>query len=158
MYIEIILFQQDEFRHIAEKISDLKERWNKKDKPVYDDKILYFTKVFNDRIYEKYGMEYLMEGIHNLIQFECTPKHIFDYTHLKKGYFKEKNRIKILTEGLQKNKPVRIFESDEIFKNERVTEPEKTNDWNQTCYWTKESSKKGKEDYTGNSEWISKIK
>ena len=123
MYIEILLFQQEEFRHIAEKISDFKERCNKKDKPVYDDKILYFTKVFNDRIYEKYGMEYLMEGIHNLIRFECTPKHTFDYMHLKKGYFKEKNRIEILTEGLQKNKPVRIFESDEIFKNERVTKP-----------------------------------
>ena len=96
MYIEILLFQQEEFRHIAEKISDFKERCNKKDKPVYDDKILYFTKVFNDRIYEKYGMEYLMEGIHNLIQFECRPMHVFDYMHLKKGIFKEKNRIKIL--------------------------------------------------------------
>ena len=96
MYIEIILYQQEEFRHIAEKISYLKEQCEKKDKPVYDDKVLYLTKVFNDRIYEKYGMEYLMEGIHNLIQFNCTPKHIFDYRFLKKGYFKEKNRIKIL--------------------------------------------------------------
>ena len=38
-------------------------------------------------------------------------------------FVKEKNRIKILTEGLERYGQVRIFESEEIFKNEGVTEP-----------------------------------
>ena len=49
-YIEIIIYQQEDFKCIAENISSLKERCNKQEKCVYDDKIISLTKQFNDII------------------------------------------------------------------------------------------------------------
>ena len=96
-YIEILIYQQEEFRYIAENIISLKERCNRQNKCVYDDKILSLTKVFNDKIYEKYGFDYLLEGIHNLIAFACDPCHIIKESKMiKRGCMKEKNRMKIL--------------------------------------------------------------
>ena len=98
-YIEIIIYQQEEFRYIAENILSLKERCNKQKKCVYDDKILSLTKQFNDIIYEKYGFDYLIEGIHNLMAFNCEAFYVIKESKMiKKGCMKEKNRIKILNE------------------------------------------------------------
>ena len=96
-YIEIIIYQQEEFRYIAENILSLKERCNKQKKCVYDDKILSLTKQFNDKIYEKYGFDYLIEGIHNLIAFNCEASYVIKESKMiKRGYMKEMNRMKIL--------------------------------------------------------------
>ena len=98
-YIEILIYQHEEFRYVVENISKLKEKCNKKNIPVYDDKILILTKVFNDAIFEKYGFQYLMEGIHNLLAFECTSKNILiESKIIKKNCFKAKNRLLILKE------------------------------------------------------------
>jgi len=104
IYIEILIYQNEDFRYIIENISKIKEKCNKKNIPVFDDKILSLTKIFNDRVFEKYGFEYLLEGIHNLISFECTPCYVLkDMKTIKRGCFKEKNRIKILTLLTNKN-------------------------------------------------------
>jgi len=96
-YIEVLIYQQEEFRYIADNILSLKERCNKQNKCVYDDKILSLTKPFNDMIYEKYGFDYLMEGIHNLISFNCEACYIIKESKMiKRGCMKEKNRMKIL--------------------------------------------------------------
>jgi len=96
LYIEILIYQNEEFRYVIDNISKLKESCNKKNIPVYDDKILIFTKVFNDKVFEKYGLDYLLEGIHNLIAFACTPCYILKISKtIKKGCFKEKNRMLI---------------------------------------------------------------
>jgi len=50
LYIEILIYQNEEFRYVIDNISKLKESCNKKNIPVYDDKILIFTKVFNDKV------------------------------------------------------------------------------------------------------------
>ena len=97
IHIEIIIYQNEQFRYVAENISKLKEKCNQKNIPVFDDKILSLTKIFNDRVFEKYGFEYLLEGIHNLIAFNCEPCYVLkDMKTLKKGCLKEKNRMKIL--------------------------------------------------------------
>jgi hypothetical protein len=97
MHIEIIIYQNKKFRYIAENIYKLKENCNKKGVPVYDDKILSLTKIFNDEIFEKYGFDYLLEGVNNLIAFECEPSYILrESKMIKKGCFKERNRMIIL--------------------------------------------------------------
>jgi hypothetical protein len=96
-YIEILLYQSTEFRYIAENITKLKETKNKKNIPIFNHLMLYFTKPFNDYIYNTYGIDYLLEGIKNLIQFGCQSV-IFPVNELiiKRGYFNEKNRTEIL--------------------------------------------------------------
>ena len=95
-YIEIILFQSLEYRYIAENIYAIKQKCNKKEIPVFDDMLLSLTKPFNDKIFEKYGLDYLLEGIHNLIKFECTPSYVLKKECLvKKQWFNTKNRLKI---------------------------------------------------------------
>ena len=80
-----------------EKLSILLNECNKKNIPVFDDKILSLTKIFNDRVFEKYDFEYLLEGIHNLIAFNCDPCYVLkDMKAIKKQWFKEKNRMIIL--------------------------------------------------------------
>jgi hypothetical protein len=97
IHIEIIIYQNKDFRYVAENIDKLKEKCNKKNIPVFDDKILSLTKIFNDRVFEKYGFDYLLNGIHNLILFNCYPCYVLKDTKIiKKNCFKEKNRIKIL--------------------------------------------------------------
>ena len=96
IHIETLIYQNEQFRYIAENISKLKEKCNQKNIPVFDDKILALTKIFNDRVFETHGFEYLLEGIHNLIAFNCEPCYVLKNTKsLKRGCFKEKNRIKI---------------------------------------------------------------
>jgi hypothetical protein len=107
IYIEILIYQNEQFRYIAENISKLKEKCNKKNIPVFDDKILSLTKIFNDLVFEKYGFDYLLEGIHNLIAFNCQPSYVLKDT-IKKGCLKEKNRMKIL-KILQEPKPHSMY-------------------------------------------------
>jgi len=96
-YIEILIYQNEKFRYIGENISKLKEKCNKKNIPVYDYEILSLTKIFNDKVFEKYGFEYFLEGIHNLIMFQCTPCYLLKTNKIiKKKYFTEKNRLLIL--------------------------------------------------------------
>ena len=38
IYIEILIYQNEQFRYIAENISKLKEKCNKKNIPIFDDK------------------------------------------------------------------------------------------------------------------------
>ncbi len=103
IHIEIIIYQNDNFRYIAENISKIKETCNRKNIPVFDDKILSVTKIFNDAVFEKYGFLYLMKGIHNLIAFECKASYILvESKTIKKNCLKEKNRLLILQE-LEKN-------------------------------------------------------
>ena len=97
IYIEILIYQNEQFRYVAENISKLKEKCNQKNIPVFDDKILSLTKIFNDRVFEKYEFEYLLEGIHNLIAVNCDPCYVLkDMKTIRKQWFKGKNRMKIL--------------------------------------------------------------
>jgi hypothetical protein len=92
-HILTLIYQQPEFRNIAESIYKLKDKMNNKNGFVCDNYILSFTKKFNDKIFEKYGFDYFMIGIYNLIAFDCTPAHcMIDGQILKKTWFNAKNR------------------------------------------------------------------
>jgi hypothetical protein len=105
-YIDIIIEQQPKYRHIIEKINQVIDKLCEKKHYIIDYELLKLTKPFNDAVYEKYGLDYLLQGIRymtgidrsgnsenyiNLIKFKIKEDKI-----IKKGCMKELNRMNAL--------------------------------------------------------------
>ena len=62
-YIDAIIEQQSHFKHIAENINNKIAKLFNRKSYILESHLLKLTKVFNDAIYQRYGLDYLLEGI-----------------------------------------------------------------------------------------------
>ena len=106
LYLKKLIEQQPKYYHIAEKLDLIIERLYKQNKYIIDYELLKLTKPFNDTVYEKYGLDGLLEGIRSITGIDIVGN---DKKYIKlikfnlkkdkiiiKGSLKERNRIKIL--------------------------------------------------------------
>jgi hypothetical protein len=92
-FLDYLIYQQPEYRHVMENIYKKLD----KSKHIVLNDLLYFTKPFNNIIYEKYGFHILLEGLKNIIRCNFNGQIHISNT-IKKGYLNEKNRKKIISE------------------------------------------------------------
>lgn len=98
-YLKILLWQCEETRAIAEALDKLEEKKEKKElqgKPfvILKSYIIGLLKPINNRILDKYGVEYYLEGLNNLAEwYGCIDD---DITIIKRGWMKKKYILQIL--------------------------------------------------------------
>jgi hypothetical protein len=90
-FLDYIIYQQPEYQHLMENIYKKLD----KSKHIVLNDLLYFTKPFNNIIYEKYGFDILLEGLKSIVKYNFNGKIHISNT-IKKGYFNERNRKKII--------------------------------------------------------------
>ena len=104
-YIDIIIEQQPKFQHISEKIDKVIQKLTDKKQYICETDLLKLTKIFNDAVYEKYGLDYLLEGIRMMTGVDRSGNgeeyvklfvfNIKEMKNIKKGCMKPKNIKKI---------------------------------------------------------------
>ncbi len=107
-YIDIVIEQQPLFSHIAENIYKVINKLYEKNHFIIDYELLKLTKPFNDAVYAKYGLDFLLEGLRNITGIDRSDNDeaykqlivfkIKEQGVIKKGSMKEKNRLKIMNE------------------------------------------------------------
>ena len=105
-YIDAIIEQQSHFKHIAENINNLIDKLYNKKSYILESQLLKLTKVFNEAIYQRYGLDYLLEGIRMMTGIdrsgnseEYIKLFIFDVKEgvVPKGILKEVNRKSVVS-------------------------------------------------------------
>ena len=112
-YIDILIEQQPLFSHIAEKITKVLMKLYEKKHLIIDYELLLLTKPFNDAVYEKHGLDVLLEGLRYITGIDRSGNDetykqlivfkIKEQSIIKKGCMKEKNRMKIWNEIQQES-------------------------------------------------------
>jgi len=93
LYLEILLYQQG-FENVGEALERIIDTALTKGKVVLSC-LLSTTKIFNDEIIERFGPEYLFEGLKNCAGYyqpHFSKERIVYGSVIKKGCMKEKNR------------------------------------------------------------------
>ena len=107
LYIGILIYQQSHFRHIAENINNKIDKLVNRKSYILESHLLKLTKVFNDAIYQRYGLDYLLEGIRMMTGIDIYGNSeeykkliIFDVKDgvVPKGILKEVNRKSVMKE------------------------------------------------------------